>query len=108
MPSVGSAPWTVGKLVDTSGEVTATSDINGKFNGGAELAKLLARSEQVRDCAPTQWMRYALARPEAPEDTCSLQQLKRSFATSGGNLKELLVSLTQSDSFLHYRRPDGP
>ena len=97
-----------GVPVDSSGEVTATSDINGKFNGGAELAKLLARSEQVRDCAPTQWLRYALARPEAPEDTCSVQQLKRSFATSGGNLKELLVAVTQSDAFLHYRRPDGP
>ena len=97
-----------GLPVDSSGEVTDTSDINGKFNGGAELAKLLARSEQVRDCAPTQWLRYALARPEAPEDACSLQQLKRSFATSGGNLKELLLALTQTDAFLHYRRPEGP
>jgi hypothetical protein len=97
-----------GLPVDSSGEVTATTDIDGKFNGGAELAKLLARSEQVRDCAPTQWLRYALSRPEAAEDSCSLQQLQKSFATSGGNLKELLVALTQSDSFLHYRRPDGP
>jgi hypothetical protein len=94
--------------VDSSGEVTATSDINGKFNGGAELATLLARSEQVRDCAPTQWLRYALARPEAPEDACSLQQLKRSFAASDGNVRELLLSLTQTDAFLHYRRPEGP
>lgn len=97
-----------GLKVDSSGEVTETSDIDGKFNGGVELAKLLARSQQVRDCAPTQWLRYALARHEGPEDACSAQQLKRSFANSGGNLKELLVALTQTDAFLHYRRPEGP
>jgi hypothetical protein len=97
-----------GKAVDTSGEVTETNDIDGKFNGGAELAKLLAKSAQVRDCAPTQWLRYAMARPETKEDACSLDQLKRSFSSSGGNLKELLLALTQTDAFLHYRRPEGP
>jgi hypothetical protein len=97
-----------GLPLDTSGEVTATSDIDGKFNGGAELARLLAKSEQVRDCAPTQWLRYALARHETAEDACSLQQLKGSFATSGGNLRDLVLALTQTDAFLHYRRPDGP
>jgi hypothetical protein len=97
-----------GLPVDSSGEVIDTRDIDGKFNGGAELAKLLARSEQVRDCAPTQWLRYALARHEAPEDACSLQQLKGSFATSGGSLRELVLAATQTDAFLHYRRPDGP
>ncbi len=97
-----------GLPVDSSGEVTHTSDIDGKFNGGAELARLLARSEQVRDCAPTQMLRYALARPETPEDACSLQQLKSSFAASDGNVRDLLLALTQTDAFLHYRRPEGP
>jgi Protein of unknown function (DUF1592)/Protein of unknown function (DUF1588)/Protein of unknown function (DUF1587)/Protein of unknown function (DUF1595)/Protein of unknown function (DUF1585) len=97
-----------GLPVDSSGEVTDTRDINGKFNGGAELAKLLARSEQVRDCAPTQWLRWALARPEASEDACSLEQLKRSFAASDGSLREMLLAVTQTDAFLHYRRPEGP
>jgi hypothetical protein len=97
-----------GMPLDTSGEVTDTRDINGKFNGGVELAKLLARSEQVRDCAPTQWLRFALARPEAAEDACSLEQLKRSFAASDGSLRDLLLAVTQTDAFLHYRRPEGP
>jgi hypothetical protein len=97
-----------GQPVDSSGEVSETTDINGKFNGGAELAKMLARSAQVRDCAPTQWLRYALARAEASEDACSLQQLQRAFATSGGSLKDLLLAVTQTDAFLHYRRPEAP
>ena len=95
-----------GVPVDTSGEVTSTTDADGPFNGGVELANRFAQSAQVRDCAPTQWMRYAMARPEAVQDTCSLQQLKDSFAASGGNLKQLVVALTQTDAFLHYRRPD--
>ncbi len=95
-----------GMPLDISGEVTDTSDINAKFNGGAELAKLLARSEQVRDCAPTQWLRYALARADAAEDACSLDQLKRSFANSGGSLRDMLLAVTQTDAFLHYRRPE--
>jgi hypothetical protein len=94
-----------GLPVDTSGEVTAT-DVDGKFKGGVELAKRLAGSAQVRDCAPTQWLRYALARPAVDQDACSLQQLKSSFAASGGSLKDLLLALTQTDAFLHYRRPE--
>jgi Protein of unknown function (DUF1592)/Protein of unknown function (DUF1588)/Protein of unknown function (DUF1595)/Protein of unknown function (DUF1587)/Protein of unknown function (DUF1585) len=95
-----------GMPLDISGEVTDTRDINARFNGGAELARLLARSEQVRDCAPTQWLRYALARADAAEDACSLDQLKRSFATSGGSLRDMLLAVTQTDAFLHYRRPE--
>jgi hypothetical protein len=97
-----------GLPVDSRGDVTGTTDIDGKFNGGAELARLLAKSAQVRDCAPTQWLRYALSRHEAAEDACSLQQLKTSFATSDGNLRDLLLAVTQTDAFLHYRRPEGP
>jgi hypothetical protein len=97
-----------GLPVDTSGEMSETLDINEKFKGGAELAKLLARSEQVRDCAPTQWLRYALARAETEQDSCSLDQVKRAFATSGGNLRDMLLAVTQTDAFLHYRRPEGP
>jgi hypothetical protein len=95
-----------GMPLDTSGEVTDTRDINATFNGGAELAKLLARSEQVRDCAPTQWLRYSLARADMAQDACSLEQLKRSFATSGGSLRDLLLAVTQTDAFLHYRRAE--
>jgi hypothetical protein len=95
-----------GVAVDSNGEITDTRDINGKYNGAPELAALLARSEQVRDCLPTQWMRYGLARHEVADDACSLKAVRDSFAASGGNLRELMVSLTQTDAFLNYRRAD--
>jgi hypothetical protein len=95
-----------GVAVDASGEVNTTADIDGPYSGGPALAMLLARSEQVRDCAPTQWLRYALARREGDDDTCSLVALRTAFASSGGDLRELMVALTQTDAFWNYRQPE--
>ncbi len=94
-----------GKPVDSSGEVTSTLDADGKFNGGAELAQRLAGSTDAQKCVATQWLRYALARRETPEDECSLQSLQAAFLASGGDLKQLLVQLTQTDNFSSYRAP---
>jgi hypothetical protein len=92
--------------VDASGEVNTTRDIDGAYSGGPELAGLLAKSEQVRDCAPTQWLRYALGREEEDADSCSLVALRDAFANSGGDLRELMVALTQTDAFMNYRQPE--
>jgi len=95
-----------GVQVDSSGEINTTMDIDGPYNGGPELAQRLASSEQVNDCVPTQWLRYALARREDTEDACSLSAVQESFASSGGNLRELVVALTRTDAFMSYRSPD--
>jgi hypothetical protein len=95
-----------GVAVDASGEINTTTDIDGAYEGGPELAARLADSTQVRDCAPTQWLRYALGRRETPDDTCSLVALRDAFAASGGDLRELMVALTQTDAFFNYRQPE--
>jgi hypothetical protein len=95
-----------GVAVDASGEVNHTLDIDGPYSGGPELAGLLAMSEQARDCVPTQWLRYALARREEVDDTCSLVALRDAFDASGGDLRELMVALTQTDAFWNYRKPE--
>jgi len=95
-----------GVAVDSSGEINTTLDIDGPYNGGPELALRLASSEQVTDCVPTQWLRYALARREEDRDACSLSSLQESFASSGGDLRELVVALTRTDAFLNYRLPE--
>ncbi|HKP56842.1 MAG TPA: DUF1592 domain-containing protein [Polyangiales bacterium] len=95
-----------GVKVDSSGEITATTDINGKYEGGAELAGLLAGSNEVRDCAPTQWFRYALARRDQAEDSCSLGEVQEAFEKSNGDLKELVVALTQTEAFWQYRKAE--
>ena len=91
--------------VDASGEVNSTVDIDGPYEGGPALAMKLAGSSQVRDCAPTQWLRYAMGRHETDADACTLVALREAFATSGGNLRELMVALTQTDAFFNYQQP---
>jgi len=95
-----------GVPVDASGMINNTSDIDGSYEGGPALAALLAGSAQVRDCAPTQWMRFALGRRETADDTCSLAALQEAFAASDGDLRELMVALTQTDAFWNYRQAE--
>lgn len=95
-----------GVPVDASGEIIQTRDIDGKYSGGAALADLLASSGQVRDCAPTQWLRFSLGREEEEADNCSIVSLRDAFEQSGGDLKELMIALTQTDAFWNYRQPE--
>jgi hypothetical protein len=90
-----------GQPIDTSGWVAKSEDADGPFQNVRELAEKLAASNQVRDCVATQWFRYAFGRHEGPADGCSLTSVEQAFAASGGDLVELLVAFTQSESFLY-------
>ncbi|MES1185853.1 MAG: DUF1588 domain-containing protein [Myxococcales bacterium] len=89
--------------VDESGEVlnSTESALDGPFNGAGQLAARIAVSPLARDCLATNWYTYTFGRQVQPEDSCSVAQVKERFAKSGGDLKELLVALTQTDSFLY-------
>jgi hypothetical protein len=89
--------------VDASGEVTATSDINGEYVGAIELSQRLATSEDVRSCVARQWFRYSLGRMDADEDVCASDELLGRFADSGYQLHTLVHEVVQSDAF-RYRR----
>jgi hypothetical protein len=93
-----------GRPVDASGNVVATRDMNGPFNGVAELADKLAASSEVEECVTRQWFRYALNRFEQPVDGCSMQSVLASFDAAGQNLSSLPLAIVQTDAFL-YRRP---
>lgn len=95
-----------GVAVDARGMINRSADIDGPYDGARQLAERLATSSEVRDCAPTQWLRYALARRETPDDDCSLASVLEAFAASDGDLRELMVALTQTDAFFHYRKPE--
>ncbi len=89
--------------MDESGEVIVSGEagLDGPFAGAVELATRIAASPRARDCLASNWYTYAFGRQEQPEDSCSLAQLKKRFQASDGDLKELLVGLTQTDSFLY-------
>jgi hypothetical protein len=91
-----------GLEVDESGEVVGmTEGLDGKFAGAVELSARIAASPKARDCLATNWYRYTFGRQEQAEDSCSVAQVQERFRESEGNLKELLVALTQTDAFLY-------
>lgn len=87
--------------IDASGELTAV-DVTGEFVGVAELGQQLAGSEDMAECMTRQWFRFAYGRTESAElDSCNMDTLTARFEESGYDLRELLVSLTQTDAFLY-------
>jgi hypothetical protein len=84
-----------GLTIDTSGELFADA---GTFDGAASLGSLLAGSQLARDCFVTQWERFAFGRLEEKANECTRSQLREQFAAND-NVVELLVALTQTDSF---------
>jgi hypothetical protein len=98
-----------GRPIDVSGEILEATDpsLSGAFTGVRELTAKLAQSDQVRDCVATQWFRFAAGRLESQGDSCSLATFQETLAASGGDLIELIVGMTQIDSFM-YRSPVTP
>lgn len=89
-----------GQPVDASGEIVGT-DIEGTFNGVTELTQRLVQSEDVKACYAKMWFRWASGRAETEEDACTIEKLGTTFSEANGNVKELLVALTQTDAFLY-------
>jgi hypothetical protein len=96
-----------GNPVDAHGMITGT-DIDGAFNGPVDLAKKLASSKTVQECLATQWFRYGFGREETADDSCTLDGLKKISTSTGGGFKDLLLALTQTDTFLLRSKGDQP
>ena len=96
-----------GKPVDVSGQLDM-SDVDGPFSGVVELGKKLAGSKMVGDCVARQWFRFAAGRAETERDSCSVSTLQDALARSGGDLRELFVAYSQTDSFLFRSKGDAP
>lgn len=87
-----------GKPVDGSGNLIQ-ADVAGPFNGTTELGRKLVESGEVRGCYTLAWFRFANGRAATGEDGCAIQGLTQQVTATGGNVKELLVSLAQTDAF---------
>jgi hypothetical protein len=96
-----------GKPIDATGELLGTDDIDGPFNGAVELAGKLAQSSMTRACMVKQMFRYGYGRGEGDVDACTLEALDGAFEASQGNIKDLLLRLTQTDAFLYRTNETG-
>ena len=93
-----------GQAIDATGSVT-DSDIPD-FKDGVDLVNKMADSRDVQECYVKEWFRFGLGRGETKADACTLETLDNAFWDKGGDIKEMLVALTQTDAFL-YRRSGG-
>jgi hypothetical protein len=85
--------------VDASGEVLATEESNQTFDGGVELAGILAQAPEVRDCMARQWFRFSLGRMDDDLDTCTMDRLATAFEDSDHDVRSLIREIVLSDSF---------
>jgi hypothetical protein len=91
-----------GKPIDATGMLRQT-DVDGDMDGARALADKLSESEQVSRCYAKQWFRFAIGRSESDADSCALQRVEEVFA-QGGSIRDLLIAITSSDSFVRERR----
>jgi hypothetical protein len=93
------------KSIDATGQLLATRDIDGPFDGAVELAHRLAGSEQVSDCFASLYVEFALGRVPREADECSVDAVLDHFSASGGNLRELVIAVVASDAFRFHGVP---
>lgn len=87
-----------GLPIDASGTVPG---LGAPVTGPVDLVKQIAASEQAQNCFAQHWFEFGYGKSFAAGDTCARATLSELFAKSGGNVKQLLVDLTQTDAFLY-------
>jgi hypothetical protein len=86
--------------IDARVQLTHTQKLDGQVADNAvQLAGLLARADEVRDCVARQWMRFGLGRDDAADDEPSLGAAIKSFQDGGARLPALLTAIARSDAF---------
>ena len=93
-----------GMPIDTSAQVVVPVDAKGSYIGHEDFLAGLANSRAVRSCLASKWFIYAHGRVPGAEDACSLQGALTTFEQNG-NLRELLLGMTETPAFLYYRAP---
>jgi hypothetical protein len=88
-----------GLPVNAAGELFDT-DVDQTFQGGVELSRALADSNDVLRCAVLRWLSYALGREPTEAEQITLQRLQNRFVQSGGNVRQLLMDIVFEPTFL--------
>ena len=93
-----------GEALDARGMITGI-DTAGIFDGAIQLIDRLAPSRDVHNCHVRKWMETGYGRPVAAADACSQAELEHRFANTGGNIRDLMINLTQTEAFLYRPAP---
>jgi hypothetical protein len=97
------------RTTDNGAPVNSVTTVNldnsmQTVNNGVALANLLSTSSAARQCFATQWVRYAVGRPDTADDAASIGDAYSAFATNDFNVRDLLVGVATSRTF-RFRTP---
>jgi len=97
-----------GREIDERGEVSATLDLDGPYEGPIEMATKLAESEQVQRCVVLNLVRYTHGRAERPEELCEVNKLYERYESGAYDFLSLLKGVVSSPSFRYLHLDEAP
>ncbi|MBV1857818.1 MAG: DUF1592 domain-containing protein [Nannocystaceae bacterium] len=92
-----------GVVIDASGALPGLGDVAGPL----ELIDGIAASESTHACFVTHWSNFAYGRTATDAHACTQRALTEQFDTSGHDIQQLLIDLTQTDDFLYLAPAEG-
>jgi hypothetical protein len=93
-----------GLPVDSSGALTGT-DVDGAFEGPANLATKLSHSQDLASCMVSHFFNFAQARDPDSSDQCVLRAWTAKFAQGGGRINALVYAYVTDKNFA-FRKDD--
>ena len=90
-----------GRPIDVSGLVTRTLDMDGPFNGLAELGTRMASSEHIHRCVTKQVFRFGLGRGETDGDICTIDDMYAGYQEANYDFRALIRALATHPAFAH-------
>ena len=98
----------LGRPVLTSGAInnSGLKALDGEVPDAVAMVRKLADSPRVRQVFVRHAFRYFMGRNETLRDASTLRRADQAYVRGGGSMKQLILSLLTSDSFL-YRKTSG-
>lgn len=98
----------LGRPVLTSGAInnSGLKALDGEVPDAVAMVRKLADSPRVRQVFVRHAFRYFMGRNETLGDASTLRRADQAYVRGGGSMKQLILSLLTSDSFL-YRKTSG-
>jgi hypothetical protein len=89
--------------IDASAEVFEPADLEGSYANHEDFAAALGNSALVRSCLASKWFIYAHGRIPQSDDECSISGARSKFESTG-NVRDLILDMTETPAFLYYRK----
>lgn len=92
-----------GKPVNTYGEIYGLESLldesSAAYDGVGEMQQLLSQTDNSKSCLATQFYRFARGYIETSSDENTIDNLTQLFAAGDYNLQDLMVGITQLQTF---------